>query len=149
METGPDLSKGGTGMIAIKDFAPLIAALVAIGGGWWAWRTSYLRALADRVAVLEARDEARSREVGAAQLRVAELTAELTLERDRRKTAEGEASKWQARWHARRTRQRHDSLHPEGGPGSLEEDTSDGDALDDHAADSSGLHRIPPGGHAK
>lgn len=136
-------------MIAIKEIAPLIAALVAIGGGWWAWRTSYLRALADRVAVLEARDEARSREVGAAQLRVAELTAELTLERDRRKTAEGEASKWQARWHARRTRQRHDSQRPEGGPGSLEEDTSDGDALDDHAADSSGLHRIPPGGHAK
>jgi hypothetical protein len=141
------ISKGDNMIEHIKEVAPFVAALVAMIAGWWAWRTSYLKALSDRVAVLEARDEARAKEVGAAQARVAELTAELFIERERRGSAEASADKWRTRWQARRDRQRHDSS-----PTSLEEDTSDGDALDDLAADTSdasGLLRVPQGGIPK
>ena len=147
MATEHDLISKGDRMVEhIKDIAPFVAALVAMIAGWWAWRTSYLKALSDRVAVLEARDEARAKEVGAAQARVAELTAELLIERERRGSAEAAADKWRTRWLARRERQHSPA------PVELEEDTSDGDALDDLAADTSdgsGLIHVPPGGIPK
>lgn len=151
------ISRGDTMLDHIKEWAPFVGALVAMIAGWWAWRTSLLKALSDRLAAVESREDARIKEAALAQVRVAELTAELMVERGQRKLAEAreaheraEKIKWQTRWDERRERQRHDSQRPAGG--GLAEDTSDADALDDLAADrsdTSGLIHVPPGGMPK
>lgn len=154
MATEHDLISRGDKMIEhIKEAAPFVAALVAMIAGWWAWRTSLLKALSDRLAAVEAREDARIKEAALAQLRVAELTAELMLERGARKTAEAAAAYWQDMWESRRARQRQDSQRPAGQGEGLAEDTSDADALDAAAAadrsDTSGLIHVPPGGMPK
>ena len=138
MASDQDLISRGDKMIEhIKDLAPLVAVLVAAVAGWWAWRTSYLKALSDRVTHLESKLDALTTAAAAERLRVAELTAErigliaqLGAEDRELEDARDQISKWRTRWQARRDRQRHDSS-----PSSPEEDTSDGDALDDLAAD--------------
>ena len=140
MASGPELvDKEGAGMIEIlKHAAPFVGVIVAAVAGWWAWKTSYVKALSDRVTQLEGRFDAQTKEHGAALARIAELTAEnLTLRAQLTDSREREA-KWQARWAARRQRQTSN-------PG-LEEDTSDADALDNYEADrsdTSGLRPLP------
>lgn len=138
----------------IKEWAPFVGALAAMIAGWWAWRTSLLKALSDRLAAVESREDARIKEAALAQLRVAELTAELMLERGGRKAAEQSAAYWQDMWESRRARQRQDSQRPATPAGDgLAEDTSDADALDAAQAadrsDTSGLIHVPPGGMPK
>lgn len=110
---------------ALGRIAPMVAVLVASVAGWWAWRTSLLKMLSDRLAAVEAREETRIKEAALAQLRVGELTSELIMERSARRTAEAEATKWQLRYEARRERQTSN-------PGVIED--SEADALDDIAA---------------
>lgn len=144
MASGPELThkEGGSMIELIKHLAPFVGVIVATVAGWWAWKTSYVKALSDRVTQLEGRFDAQTKEHGAALARIAELTAEnLTLRAQLTDSREREA-KWQARWAARRQRQTSN-------PG-LEEDTSDADALDDYEADRSDgsglrpLPRLPP-----
>lgn len=132
----------GTLMQTIKDLAPYVAAVVAMIAGWWAWRTSYLKALADRVTHLEGKLDALNTAHAAERLRVAELTAEAITLRAALVIKDEEIAKWRTRWEARRERQITS-------PG---EEDSEADALDDLAADrsdSSGLIAVPPGGIPK
>lgn len=140
----PDLHKEGGHMIeSIKDIAPFVAVIVASIAGWWAWRTSLLKALSDRVVHLEGKVDALAAANGAAQMRVAELTAEnITLRAECGAKSE-QIDKWRTRYEARRERQLSN-------PGIAED--SEADALDDLAADksdSSGLIAVPPGGMPK
>jgi hypothetical protein len=153
MASEHDLIKGDTMIEHIKEWAPFVGAPVAMIAGWWAWRTSYLKALSDRVTHLEGKLEALTVQAAAERLRVAELTAErigllaqLAAKGRELEEARADGVKWRTRWEARRARQRQDSQRT-----GLEEDTSDGDALDDLAADSScsGLIHAPPGGMPK
>lgn len=132
------------GMIdELKAWAPFVGAVVAMIAGWWAWRTSYLKALSDRVTHLEGKLDVMATEHAAERLRVAELTSEnITLrgalsERERVIAAKDEEiAKWRTRWEARRERQITN-------PGA---EDSEADALDDLAADrsdASGAHAHP------
>lgn len=132
---GADLVVKEGGMIEeLKAWAPFVGAVVAMIAGWWAWRTSYLKALADRVTHLEGKLDVMATSHAAERMRVAELTSEnITLraavaERDRTIAAKDEEiAKWRTRWEARRERQITN-------PG---EEDSEADALDDLAADRS------------
>lgn len=140
----PEIKGGGMIMDTLRELVPLVAVLVASVAGWWAWRTSLLKALSDRVVHLEGKVDAIAAAHGTAQMRVAELTAEnITLRAECGAKSE-EIDKWQARYQARRTRQI-------SSPPGIAED-SEADALDDLAAeiaDGSGLIAVPPGGMPK
>jgi hypothetical protein len=139
----PDISRGDSMIEHIKEIAPFVAVIVASIAGWWAWRTSLLKALSERVAHLEGKLDAIAAAHGAAQMRVAELTAENITLRAACSDKDEQIDKWQARYKARRERQISN-------PGIAED--SEADALDDLAADrsdTSGLIAVPPGGMPK
>lgn len=131
----------------IKDIAPLVAVIVAVVAGWWTWRTSYLKALSDRVVHLESRLDQLAALNAALQLREASLVAENLTLTSKLTTAQEQLELWTYRYEAKRERQ-------ESSPG-LQED-SEAKAADDLKAmrradrsDTSGLIAVPPGGMPK
>lgn len=119
----------------------MVAVLVASIAGWWAWRTSLLKALSERVVHLEKKVDEMAATRDAATARVAQLAAEnitlaaLLKERDR------ELLLWQYRYAGKRERQ-------ESNPGL--EDDSGAEADDDLRAQQKVRGEeplaIPPGG---
>lgn len=147
MASEHDLIKGDTMIEHIKDIAPLIAVIVATVAGWWTWRTSYLKALSDRVVHLESRLDQLATLNAALQLREASLTAENLTLAGKLEAAEKELELWTHRYEIKGERQK---AHP-----GLQED-SEAKADDDLKArrradrsDGSGLIAVPPGGMPK
>ena len=136
-----DQTSGDFLLDGIGRIAPMVAVLVASVAGWWAWRTSLLKALSDRVVHLEKKVDEIAATRDAAATRVAELAAEnitltaLLKERDR------ELLLWQYRYEGKRARQ-------ESNPGAAED--SEAEADDDLRAQQRVRGEepiaVPPGG---
>jgi FtsZ-binding cell division protein ZapB len=116
----------------LKAAGAWIVALIGALGAWWAWRTSILKVMGDRVTDLEGKVDKISESYASAQMRVAELVGENIALRHEVNRERREAESWKAKYLSRRERHEKDT-GPREGVGL--ETPSDFDADDELAAD--------------
>ena len=119
----------------LKAFGTWFAAIVGALGTWWAWRTSILKTMGDRVTLLEQKIDRMGIDYAAAQLRIAEVTGENIALRAELRRERNDAAMWRAKYRNRAMRHEADT-EPlrKAGLGVSLETSSDAEATDDLAA---------------
>lgn len=117
----------------IKALAGSAAAVIAALGAWWAWKTSLLTKMQDRITALEARVESMQLERAQDVLRIAELTGENIALREALKQSQEREAEWKRYYQSRRERHIQDTSP---GLGEHLDTVDDHDAADRLAADS-------------
>lgn len=119
----------------LKAFGSWLVAAIGALGAWWAWRTSILKTMGDRVTLLEQKIDRMGVDYAAAQLRVAEVTGENIALRAELQRERADAAMWRAKYRSRAQRHEADTepLRKAGQIVSLET-SSDAEAADDIAA---------------
>lgn len=142
MATTAEVAAGGA-LETVKALGAWVVALIGALGAWWAWRTSILKTMSERIAALEAKVDQMQVAAGGDAYKIASLTGENIALRAELARALQDKETWRERYLSRRARHKQDTA-PQGQGGRGLDTDSDHDADDDLAADRSGeIERAP------